>query len=117
MGIYVWGTGCGAAELVEKGLEPQRITAFVDSFPTGDTFSGRPVLTPEALTISRGDIVLVTTRQAEAVARKCAELGIPGDALLFLKNSQFLCDRNADAPQQRKFSGRNCWINCCPGSR
>ena len=105
MGIYVWGTGCGAAELVEKGLEPQRITAFVDSFPTGDTFSGRPVLTPEALTVSQGDIVLVTTRQSEAVARKCAELRIPGEALLFLKNSQFLCDRNAGCTAAEEILG------------
>ena len=27
MGIYVWGTGCGASELIEAGLEPARIIA------------------------------------------------------------------------------------------
>ena len=47
MGIYVWGTGCGASELIEAGLEPERITAFVDSFPMGETFLERPVLLPE----------------------------------------------------------------------
>ena len=29
MGIYVWGTGCGASELIESGLEVEKITAFV----------------------------------------------------------------------------------------
>ena len=33
MGIYVWGTGCGASELIERGMELEQITAFVDSFP------------------------------------------------------------------------------------
>ena len=33
MGIYVWGTGCGASELIEAGLKPEKIEAFVDSFP------------------------------------------------------------------------------------
>ena len=33
MGIYVWGTGCGASELIEAGLEKEKIAAFVDSFP------------------------------------------------------------------------------------
>ena len=47
MGIYVWGTGCGASELLESGLEPDRVTAFVDSYPCGDTFLGKPVLLPE----------------------------------------------------------------------
>ena len=49
MGIYVWGTGCGASELMEAGLERAKITAFVDSFPMGDTFLGKPVLLPDQL--------------------------------------------------------------------
>ena len=47
MGIYVWGTGCGASELIEAGLEATQITAFVDSFPMGDTFLDKPVLLPQ----------------------------------------------------------------------
>ena len=27
MGIYVWGTGCGASELIEAGLETGKIAA------------------------------------------------------------------------------------------
>ena len=40
MGIYIWGTGCGASELLEQGMELERITAFVDSFPGGTEFLG-----------------------------------------------------------------------------
>ena len=47
MGIYIWGTGCGASELLESGLELDRVTAFVDSFPGDKTFMGKPVLLPQ----------------------------------------------------------------------
>ena len=95
MGIYVWGTGCGASELIEQGLELERITAFVDSFPTGDSFLGKPVLLPEKLNPTSCELLIITTRHAEAVAMRCAELGIPETKLLFLKNNQILSDRNA----------------------
>ena len=52
MGIYVWGTGCGASERIEAGLETERIAAFVDSFPMGEVFLGKPVLLPEQLPVS-----------------------------------------------------------------
>lgn len=95
MGIYVWGTGCGASELIEQGLEIRRITAFVDSFPSGEIFLGKPVLLPENLNIEDCELLIVTTRHANAVARRCAQLGIPESKLLFLKNNHILSDRNA----------------------
>ena len=36
MGIYIWGTGCGASEIIERGMELEKITAFVDSFPMSE---------------------------------------------------------------------------------
>jgi len=70
MGIYVWGTGCGASELTEAGLAPERITAFVDSFPGGETFLGKPVLLPEQLNIADCDLLVITARHAEAISRR-----------------------------------------------
>ena len=49
MGIYVWGTGCGASELMDAGLQVTQVAAFVDSFPSGTAFLGRPVILPEQL--------------------------------------------------------------------
>ncbi len=95
MGIYVWGTGCGASELIEAGLEPARITAFVDSFPMGETFLDRPVLLPEQLPLEDCELLIITARQADAIGRRCRELGIPGEKCLFLKNNMTLVDRNA----------------------
>lgn len=94
MGIYVWGTGCGASELIGQGLDPEKITAFVESRPDSAAFLGRPVLPPEAVPVTNCALMIVTTRHAEEVAGKCAELGIPAERCLFLKNSVFLCDRN-----------------------
>ena len=99
MGIYVWGTGCGAAELMGQGFQKESVTAFVDSFPSGSLFLGKPVLLPEELPISDCELVIVTTRQAEAVARRCHQLGIPPERCLFLKNSVFLTDRNTASRQ------------------
>lgn len=95
MGIYVWGTGCGASELIDQGLGPERISAFIDSFPGGETFLGRPVLLPEQLDHSDCELLIVTTRHTAAVAKRCEDLGIPAEKILFLKNNHTLWDRNA----------------------
>ena len=94
MGIYVWGTGCGASELIEAGLEPKEITAFVDSFPMGECFLNRPVLLPEQLPLERCDLLIITARHADAIGNRCRELGIPEEKCLFLKNNMILTDRN-----------------------
>lgn len=94
MGIYVWGTGCGASELIEAGLELHRIAAFVDSFPSGDAFLGKPVLLPQQMDVDDCDLLIVTARHADAIARRCAELKIPAEKCLFLKNNYGFLDRN-----------------------
>lgn len=94
MELYVWGTGCGAGELIDRGLDPPRITAFLDGEGRGGSFLGRPVLPPEALVGRRADLILVASRRAEEIARKAEELGIPREKLLFLKNNWTLLDRN-----------------------
>ena len=94
MGIYVWGTGCGASELVEKGLELGRITAFVDSYPCGDFFLGKRVLLPDKLDPSDCDLLIITTRHASAVEKTCIKLGLPQEKLLYLKHHYDLHDKN-----------------------
>ena len=51
MGVYVWGTGCGASELMECGFSWEGITAFVESNPDAAAFLGRPV-PPEQVSVS-----------------------------------------------------------------
>ena len=107
MGIYVWGTGCGASELIEAGLEPERVTAFVDSFPMGETFLDRPVLLPEQLPLEDCELLIITARQADAIGGRCRELGIPGEKCLFLKNNMVLTDRNAACIHARELLGED----------
>lgn len=97
MGIYVWGTGCGASELIGRGLSQEKITAFVESRPDSADFLGRPVLPPEGILVSDCELMIVTTRHGSEIAQKCAQLGIPLERCLFLKNSVSLSDRNADS--------------------
>ena len=117
MGIYVWGTGCGASELIEQGLEPERITAFVDSFPGGDTFLGKRVLLPEQLDLGDCELLIVTTRHAEAVAQRCRQLGIPEEKLLFLKNNYELSDRNDRCTGARVLLGEDLLHRLLPKQR
>ena len=84
MAIYVWGTGCGASERIEAGLELQRIAAFVDSFPCGETFLDKPVLLPEQLPKEDCDLLIISARHADAISHRCMELGIPAEKCLFL---------------------------------
>lgn len=94
MAVYIWGTGCGASELLEAGLSLESITAFADSFPSGETFLGKPVLLPNQLNVRDCDLLIVTTRHADAVEKTCTQLGIPAQNVLFLKNNHHLADRN-----------------------
>ena len=117
MGIYVWGTGCGASELIERGMGQERITAFVDSFPMGDAFLGKPVLLPEKLDISDCDLLIITARQADAIALRCTELGIPAEKCLFLKNHTTLLDRNADCSVAKEILGEDLLKKLLPKQR
>lgn len=115
MGIYVWGTGCGASELIETGLETEKIIAFVDSFPTGDTFLGKPVLLPEQLPLHNCDLLIITARHAQAIGNRCRELGIPAEKCLFLKNNMVLTDRNAACTHAKALLGEKLLKKLLPG--
>ena len=117
MGIYVWGTGCGASELIEAGLEPERITAFVDSFPMGDTFLERPVLLPEQLPLEDCDLLIITARHADAIGNRCRELGIPEEKCLFLKNNMVLTDRNTACTCSKDLLGEDLLKKLLPKHR
>lgn len=114
MGIYVWGTGCGASELLEQGLALDRVSAFVDSFPGGDTFLGKPVLLPEQLPVSGCELLIITTRHAQAVDQRCRQLGIPAGKCLFLKNHHTLADRNAACTAAEGVLGRALLVRLLP---
>lgn len=117
MAIYVWGTGCGASELIEQGLATDRIAAFVDSFPSGDFFLGKPVLLPEELDVQDCQLLIVTTRHTEAVAQLCGQLGIPDTKILFLKNNYTLTDRNAHCAAAPELLGNDLLSRLLPKQR
>lgn len=117
MGIYVWGTGCGASDLIEAGLGLDRIAAFVDSFPAGESFLGKPVLLPQALEIADCDLLIVTTRHTQAVAQRCGLLGIPAQKLLFLKNAVTLSDANEGCAAAKAYLGEKLLARLLPRQR
>lgn len=114
MGIYVWGTGCGASELIEAGLELNQIAAFVDSFPMGETFLGKPVILPEQLPMEDCALLIITARHAKAIGDRCRELGVPEEKCLFLKNNMELKDRNEECTQAYSILGEDLLKNLLP---
>ena len=117
MGVYVWGTGCGAAELMEQGMEIERITAFVDSYPNGDSFLGKRVFLPEQLDIKDCELLIITARQADAIAARCDQLEIPEEKLLYLKNHTVLLDRNRSCKGAEAALGRELLQKLLPKQR
>ena len=117
MGIYVWGTGCGASELLERGMKLEQITAFVDSYPMGETFLGKPVLLPELVETGDVELMIVTARQAQAIADRCAQIGIPEEKCLFLKNNAVLLDRNDRCENAQKLLGADLLRSLVPRQR
>ena len=117
MGIYVWGTGCGASELLEQGFALERVEAFVDSFPMGDTFLEKPVILPEQLDVSACDLLIITARHADAIADRCCQLGIPAERCLFLKNNTILLDRNESCSAAKEVLGEDLLKKLIPKQR
>ena len=96
MKLYIWGTGCGAGDLADHGLDVSTVCAFLDSSPMADSFLGRPVLRPEEVQNEDVDLILVASRHAEDIALKAAALGFGAEKLMFLKNNWQLRDLNRD---------------------
>ena len=117
MGIYVWGTGCGASELLEQGFALERVEAFVDSFPMGDTFLEKPVILPQQLDVSACDLLIITARHADAIAECCRQLGIPTEKCLFLKNNSILLDRNEACSAAKEILGEDLLKKLIPRQR
>ena len=77
-----------------QGLRKEAVTAFADSFPGRQFFLDEPVLLPGDIPVSDCELLIVTTRQAEAVAQQCCQLGILQERCLFLKSSVCFTDRS-----------------------
>ncbi len=92
MEVYVYGTGCGAGELIDKALPAEKVRAFVDPAGSG-SFLGRPVISPAELAGRAADLVIVTSGRAGQIEKELRELGIGEEKLLFLKNHTALTDR------------------------
>jgi len=116
-GIYIWGTGCGAGELLSRLPEHVQIAGFVDSFPLSDSFMGRPVIKPEALPGLSPELVIVSARASGAILEKCLSLGIDVSTLLFIKNSSRVEDMNKSYPRAEQLLGRDTLENIIPRYR
>ena len=107
--IYVYGTGCGAGDLIDQALPPERVSAFVEK-DAGGSFLGRPVISLEELAERDFDLLIVASRRAEQVERDCRDLGLDPEKLLFLKNRLVPTDRNRSYKLARAALG-DAWVD------
>ena len=107
MGIYIWGTGCGAGDFIEQGFAPEKVAAFVDSTPGSTEFLGRPVIAPEALNIGDVELMVVASRHAAGIRKRCMALGIDSGKLFFLKNHYQLQNLNENLPLAERLLGED----------
>ena len=98
MKLYIWGTGCGAGDLVDRWLDPASVTAFLDSDPTCDRFLGRPVMLPEQFEDSSDALILVASSHTEEISLRAASCAIAPEKLIYVKNNWLLSDRSAACP-------------------
>ena len=99
MKLYIWGTGCGAGDLVDRWFPGEKIEAFIDGEKPGGLFLGRKVLSPEEAARDPEALILAASRHADAIARRAGACGIAPERLVFLKNNWELCDRNEPYPR------------------
>ena len=104
MKIYVYGTGCGAGDLADEALPPERIEAFVER-EGGGSFLDRPVISLRQLAGQDFDLLIVASREAERVEQDCLQLGLDPEKLLFVKNHMRLVDRNRSYDTARAVLG------------
>ncbi len=98
MKLYIWGTGCGAGDLVDRWLDPASVTAFLDSDPTCECFLGRPVMRPEQFEDSPDALILVASSHTEEIACRAASCSIAPEKLIYIKNNWLLSDRSTSCP-------------------
>ena len=103
MDIYIYGTGCGAGDLVDEALPIEKVTAFVDR--EVGRFLGKPVITLSELAGRDFDLLIVASRDAEHVERECGRLGIDPGKLFFLRNHMKTADRNRSYETARTLLG------------
>ena len=116
-GIYIWGTGCTAGELIEKLPGSLDIRGFADSFPTADAFMGKPVVSPEALAALSPELIIVASRHTDEILRRCSELGIERSRLLFVKDSFRLADLNSGCDSALRLLGPELLRSLIPACR
>ena len=115
MEIYVYGTGCGAGELIDSALPAERVTAFVDERPVSDSFLGRPVIRPEALAGQRVDLLIMASRRSEKIESGLQEQGVDPEKVFYLKNHVDCVDRNRSYALAREVLGEE-YVNQIRGS-
>lgn len=105
MKILIWGTGQLSWQTVKK-IPEKNIIGYVDTYATRKEFAEKPLYKPEEIENLEYDAILVSTLFGEEVARRCREIGIPTDKLIFVYANVKTWDMNQDYNFVTQICGR-----------
>ncbi len=82
MKILIWGTSGGAAKY-HGYFDDADICGYIDSFPSGDTFEGKPLYTPGDVSMTDYDFIFVGSIKCKEILVICIKEDIALDKIVF----------------------------------
>ena len=86
--LIVWGTGNSAANIFNQYLQIDDIYCFVESAPTRAQVWGKKIISPEELSGTDFDLLLIASNFSHEIYRKC-ELGLDINKIYFVYHGYF----------------------------
>jgi|GEM_PF-3646403 len=106
--IYVWGAGRLAGKIIGRYISVNDIEGFVDNDSNKTEFMGKPVITPDILSQTVYDAILVINLYSDEIRKQCLALNIELDKVIFCYNNIMTEDMNKDYLFVASIVGEEC---------
>lgn len=93
--VYVWGLGIKFSLLLDRIIQLDDITGFIDNKVAGEFYLNRRVYSPKEIVEMDYDAIIVANNSTEEIYRQCQELSINLEKVIFIyRNYTFSCLNN-----------------------
>lgn len=94
MKLFIWGTGRLVGKVVDRYIDIENVSGFIDNDERKTEYMGKKVYSPLVLKNMEYDAICVANLFAEEIYHQCKELGIDTDKVIFLYSNCKLQDMN-----------------------
>lgn len=105
MDIYIWGTGSGCIDIIDKMIALDDVCGFIDNNVSKKTHLGKKVYSPSQIKNIQFDAILVATSHSKEIYDQCNFLGIDISKVVFLFNHYDCVDLNKNYVFAEKILG------------